>query len=322
MSAAPHGNTVSVVIPMHNGLPHIADALHSVYWQTRPAHELIVVDDGSTDGSAEWVQLHYPNVILLRQKQQGIAATRNRGIAAATGDWVAFLDHDDAWHPSKLEVQLKAASRFPNASVVYGDFERWLPDTEGDHKWPPCWASNQLELSIADASCDWAYSRFLMDCWMQTSSALISSKLLIQAGLFDTRWPSGEDWELWLRLSRLSPFVHIARALSLYRLHSNQVTKGPSSSMIDFRTKLIEHAIARWGYANPDGSGAGSKHIRKHLSFYHWEYGVSQLSAGNKNIFFAAMARAIRAYPIAYRPYLYSLAALIGWRPKWDHNQY
>jgi hypothetical protein len=157
---------------------------------------------------------------------------------------------------------------------------------------------------------------------MQTSSALISRNLLIQAGLFDTQWPTGEDWELWLRLSQLSPFVHIARPLSLYRLHSNQVTRGPSSSTIDFRTKLLEQAIARWGYTNPDGSGAGSTHVRKQLSFYHWEYGVSQLSAGNRNTFFAAMARAIRAYPIAYRPYLYSLAALIGWRAKWSSNQY
>jgi GT2 family glycosyltransferase len=320
MNAALPGNTVSVVIPMHNGLPHIADALQSVYWQTRAADEVIVVDDGSNDGSPDWIQAHYPTVKLLRQANQGIATARNRGIQASTNRWIAFLDHDDAWHPQKLQSQLEAASQFHNAGVIYGDFERWLPDSSGLHPWPNGW-DTQPSLGTTDASCDWAYSSLLMDCWMQTSAALISRELLEQAGSFDPRWPSGEDWELWLRLSQLSPFVHIPKALSLYRQHPHQLTRRPLPK-VDFRTQLIEQAIARWGYANPDGSGTAPASIRKQLSNYHWEWGVGQLSAGNKDIFMAAMARAIRLHPTSYRPYLYSLAALVGWRPNWGPKQY
>ncbi|WP_397534502.1 glycosyltransferase family 2 protein [Roseateles sp.] len=318
MNAGLPGSTVSVVIPMHNGLPHIADALQSVQWQTQAAHEVIVVDDGSTDGSAEWVQQHYPHVKLLRQQQQGIAATRNRGISAATGDWVAFLDHDDAWHPGKLQVQLQAASRHPDASVVYGDFQRWLPDAEGRHVCPHEWTPpGATDPSLAaEPVCAWSYSDFLLDCWMQTSTAMIRRNTLVQSGAFDPTWPTGEDWDLWLRLCRLTRFVHIPLAVSLYRQHPQQSTRQQLPT-VDYRTRLIEQAIRQWGYTNPDGSGAAPAIVRRKLSTYHWEFGASHLAAGHRGTFYPAMAAAISTDPTFHKPYFYGLAALMGWRPKW-----
>src|SRR3954468_10533282 len=97
----------SVVIPTYNRAAYLAEAVRSVRDQTYPAHEIIVVDDGSTDNTAQVVEILANDGIplrYLRQANQGVAAARNRGIQAAAGDWIALLDSDDTWLPRKLEA--------------------------------------------------------------------------------------------------------------------------------------------------------------------------------------------------------------------------
>ena len=103
--------TVSVVIPTYNRSALITRALDSVLAQTVKPHEILVVDDGSTDDTASLVRKHYPAVQLIRQKNTGVSAARNAGITAATGEWVALLDSDDAWLPRKLERQVHAVEQ-------------------------------------------------------------------------------------------------------------------------------------------------------------------------------------------------------------------
>jgi hypothetical protein len=165
-------------------------------------------------------------------------------------------------------------------------------------------------------TCGWSYSDFLLDSWMQTSTALIRRSTLVDSGAFDPTWPTGEDWELWLRLSQVTRFVHVPLAVSLYRQHPEQVTRQRLPT-VDYRTQLIERAIGKWGYTNPDGGGAAPAIVRRKLSTYHWEFGASHLAAGHRGSFFLAMAAAIRTDPTFHKPYLYALAALVGWRPKW-----
>jgi len=110
--------SVSVVIPVYNGVRHLGDALASVLAQTRPAQEVIVVDDGSTDGSAVLLRDRFPTVRCLRQDNAGAGAARNRGVAAATGDFLAFLDADDLWEPDKLQRQLAAFAADPGLEMV------------------------------------------------------------------------------------------------------------------------------------------------------------------------------------------------------------
>ena len=112
---------ISVVIPCYNRAGLIARAVASAVAQSHLPHEVIVVDDGSTDGSAG-VAAGLPGPVrVLRQANAGAAAARNAGIATATGDWVAFLDSDDEWHSDKLRLQLDAAARFPDAQLVFCD---------------------------------------------------------------------------------------------------------------------------------------------------------------------------------------------------------
>jgi glycosyltransferase involved in cell wall biosynthesis len=123
--AAPRAR-VSVVIPVHDGRRYIADAIESVLGQTAPAFEVIVIDDGSTDESAAVAERYAPRVSVHRQENAGIGATRNRGVALAQGDMIAFLDADDLWEPRKLELQLGAMAADPKPDIVLGHVRQFV----------------------------------------------------------------------------------------------------------------------------------------------------------------------------------------------------
>ena len=127
------GGRVSVMIGVYNGAPYLAEAIDSVLAQTRPAFELIVVDDGSEDESGEIARGYGPPVRCVRQERGGMAAARNRAVQDAAGDYFAFLDADDRFAPDKLERQVAAFAADPVLDVVYGHVSEFLsPDLDAD----------------------------------------------------------------------------------------------------------------------------------------------------------------------------------------------
>jgi glycosyltransferase involved in cell wall biosynthesis len=127
----------SIVIPLYNKAPYISGTLDSVLAQSFSDFEVIVVDDGSTDGGAELVGfIADPRVRLVRQANAGVSAARNHGIALARGEWVAFLDADDWHHPAYLATLLWAQARCPEADTVATDY---LPVPDTLAMWPPRW---------------------------------------------------------------------------------------------------------------------------------------------------------------------------------------
>jgi glycosyltransferase involved in cell wall biosynthesis len=119
------------MIGVYNGAPYLAEAIDSVLAQTRPPYELIVVDDGSTDDSGAIAESYGPPVRCIRQERGGMAASRNRAIREATGDFFAFLDADDRFPPDKLERQLAVFDADPGLEVVYGHVTEFLsPDLD------------------------------------------------------------------------------------------------------------------------------------------------------------------------------------------------
>src|SRR5689334_18705546 len=110
---------ITTVIPVYNGAGEIRRSLDSVLAQTRPVDEVIVVDDGSTDGTRE-IALGYGGVVrLVRQQNAGAAAARNHGVREAASEWVAFLDHDDEWMPEKIERQVAVLEQHPGVKLCY-----------------------------------------------------------------------------------------------------------------------------------------------------------------------------------------------------------
>jgi glycosyltransferase involved in cell wall biosynthesis len=119
------GPLVSVVIPTFNGAKHIRQTLDSVLEQSYHPLEIIVVDDGSTDATSDMVS-SYAQVTLIKQPQRGHPAARNHGIRAASGAYLSFLDHDDLWHPAKIEEQMECLREDPELDLVFGHIQNFF----------------------------------------------------------------------------------------------------------------------------------------------------------------------------------------------------
>lgn len=304
---------VTVIVPTYNSEVHLVQTLDSILAQSYQDLELIVVDDGSTDGTCAALAPYGERLRLLRQANAGVSSARNRGLAAARGEFVCFVDHDDYWFEDKLALQLAEFERDPALGVVFSAFTPWLPDGDGRYAEPSSLRDQTAGLDPHWTG--WVYHRLLIDNWVLTSSALVRRSVLDQCGGFDEALPYGEDWELWLRVSRHYRFAKLRRVTTLYRQLAGQGSR--RFRPIDYRTRLLSEAVARWGYASPDGSALPEPEFRRQLARYHLAYGLHCLQAAEASLARAAFRRAWRQQPHNLRPLLYLAAASLGWRPTW-----
>jgi GT2 family glycosyltransferase len=231
---------VSVVMPTFNRADLIVHAVQSVIDQSFADWELLIVDDGSTDATTERVEaLDDPRIVLLRQGRIGnVARLRNMGVAAARGDYIAFVDSDDLWVPSKLDLQLRALSDKPGA-WCYGDHA--LADADGVEM--PLRAGRFSPISGHIAR------RLLAQ---ETGAAMITwlvpRSLFDRVGGFDETLHLGEDLDLALRLGEAAEAVALPMILALTREHPGRKTKGAAD--VHRQTAIIfEKAAARAGDA-------------------------------------------------------------------------
>jgi glycosyltransferase involved in cell wall biosynthesis len=214
---------VSAIIPTYNRRGQIFRAIDSVLAQTVPANEILVVDDGSTDGTAEAVKQRYGSqVCLIRQANAGVSAARNRGIAESHGEWLGFLDSDDWWHPDKLRRQFATIELLGNTAGVcftdnvYGGhpemtFSRF--EEVGFRKAAPVGVLDDIAWRILDGR-----EPFF------TSSFLIRRALLTEVGGFDETLTLREDTDVAFRLSFKTSFCFVDAELT-------EIDRTPSRSL-------------------------------------------------------------------------------------------
>lgn len=206
----------TVLIPLYNKATYIGDTLRSVLAQTCADFEVLVVDDGSTDGGAAVVEsfFHDRRLSLVRQKNAGVAAARNFGISLARGEWVVFLDADDWHHPRCLESLLLAHERYPAADTLASDFVR-VPDTsgEGQPQWPVLAPDLDVEL-VTDLPVRWMAGSTLC----ASSVAVRIQRLKSMQPCFPPGESRGEDLDLWFRLAERAPIALVHAPLAAYRV--------------------------------------------------------------------------------------------------------
>ena len=206
--------TVTVVIPVYNRAHLITRALDSVINQTRPADEIILVDDGSSDGTPELVMNKYPQVSVITQTQNGVSHARNTGIRRAKGDWIAFLDSDDAWLPVKLERQLSQLSKYPEYLFVHSN-EQWIRNGK---------RINQKSRHRKYGG--FIFVKCLPLCIISPSAAVIHRSIFDDLGMFDESLPACEDYDMWLRICSRYPVLFIDEELIVkYGGHEDQLSK-------------------------------------------------------------------------------------------------
>jgi glycosyltransferase involved in cell wall biosynthesis len=283
---------VSVVIPVYNGAQYILRAIASVQAQTVRDLEIVVVDDGSHDATADLVTaVDDPRVRLIRQANAGPSAARNTGIAAATGEWVAFLDADDRWQPEKLEAQLAAAAREPRAGLVYsatrtvdaaGTVLAHMPITYTGQPLGELLMGNRLTGSA--------------------SSAMVRRAILAALGGFRVDLRSAEDWDMWLRIVAAHPIVAVPEEHVILQWRPDSHGKH-AAQMLDCSLRVLTDAF--------DGYAAHLRHLRAQaFAEVHYRAAIEFQSEGNG----PAERREIRAvlrhrptFLIAYKRLLRSL---------------
>lgn len=224
---------ISVIIPTFNRAGLLPRALASVLDQSRPADEIIVVDDGSSDQTRELIQTEFPTVSLISQNNQGVSAARNRGVEASSGSWLAFLDSDDEWLPEKLEVQMQAAASNPQFSLIHSD-EIWF--RRGVRV-------NQMKKhrkSGGDIFLD-----CLPRCVISPSAVVLRRELFDAVGQFDESLPACEDYDLWLRICHEKEVLYVDKPLlKKYGGHEDQLSSR-HWGMDRFRVKALDKLLGQ-----------------------------------------------------------------------------
>ena len=209
---------VSVVIPAFNAESVIGETLGSVRAQTFRDFEVIVVDDGSRDGTADIVRRFCekdPRFCLLEQGNRGTSAARNAGLERARGEFIAFLDHDDVWFPEKLARQVELSHADPRANFLFANFYFW----DGKQDLHPMYESNQ-PLPEGDT-----LRQLIFGCCYCPLTVMVRRETLVSAGQFDTSERFSEDWDMWLRIGERGIWARgIREPLARYRRWPGSLT--------------------------------------------------------------------------------------------------
>ncbi len=237
---------ISVVIPTFNRRDMVVESVESVLRQTCPDWELAVVDDGSTDGTADALEARFddPRVRVVRQANAGASAARNRGARETRGEFLAFLDSDDTWLPGKLERQLEALDERRESPACYTG-EIWY--RRGRRVNPR---------SIHAKHGGWIFDRCLPLCIISPSSILLRRAVFEALGGFDESLPACEDYELWLRLTARHPVHLVAEPLIVKRNgHAGQLSQ-EHWGLDRFRVRALWNVVRDPGVADANRRSA------------------------------------------------------------------
>lgn len=243
------------------------------------------------------------NVRLLQQANQGVAAARSHGVREARGEWIAFVDADDIWLPGKLRAQMDLLALEPEARMAYTAWQVW-PST-APLPTPEFLADLQAQADDTErwsGATGWIYPQLLLDCVAWTSTVLAHRSVFDEVGLFDETLRIGEDWDLWLRASRVTPILRVPRPLALYRMHPANITKGPLET--NYKDVVISRALALWGYSSPDGAAARKSEVDRGLSRSWSDFAGANLVAGDLARARYGATMALRTEPLS----------LLGWK--------
>ena len=219
---------VSVIIPVFNRSELLKRALDSVFSQSLPPRQVIVVDDGSTDDTIELLRSNYSSTVsVISQENAGVSRARNVGISASSHEWIAFLDSDDEWHSRKLEKQLDFLTQNPEYQICHSD-EIWI--RKGIRVNPKRYHAK---------SGGWIFSKCLPLCAISPSAVIVNRTVFSDVGLFDEELPVCEDYDMWLRVTSKYPVGFVDEHLVIkYGGHEDQLSRA-YPAMDRFRIRAL-----------------------------------------------------------------------------------
>ena len=222
---------ISVVIPSYNRIEFLKRSIDSVINQTKKPFEIIVVDDGSTDGTETMIKSDYDFVKFIKQKNKGVSAARNIGIKVSIGEWICFLDSDDEWKKDKLEKQINAMKSNPGYKFFHSN---------------EIWIKNGLRINQKKKHKKYGgdiFDKCLDMCRISPSSVMIDKTVFDEVGNFNENLVVCEDYELWLRICDKYRVFFIDEPLIIkYGGHQGQLSYS-IKSIENHRIKALEYLI-------------------------------------------------------------------------------
>lgn len=223
--------SISVVIPTFNRLIYLERAIKSVLNQTISVNEIIIVDDGSDDGTSEFIHSNYPNLKYIFQSNSGVSAARNTGIKAASSNWIAFLDSDDAWVTNKIQKQITELELNPEMNFCHSN---------------EIWIRNGKEIKQKNTHKKFGgfiFDKCLDKCRISPSTVICRKSLLIKLNGFDEDLAICEDYDLWLRITSDNPVIYIEKPLIIkYGGHQDQLSRN-SEGIESYHIKSLEKLL-------------------------------------------------------------------------------
>ena len=220
---------ISVIIPTYNRCDLLKRAINSVIIQTITPKEIIIVDNGSTDQTYQMVSSLFPEINYFIEKKRGVSAARNKGILESKSKWIAFLDSDDAWKPTKLEKQMEYSVFNQDKYRIIHTDETWYRNKK---------FLNQLKKHKKSGGN--IFKNSLQLCCISPSSVVLKKQIFEEYGLFDENLEVCEDYDMWIRITAKEEVGFLDSPLVLkYGGHSDQLSK-KFWGMDRFRIKSLE----------------------------------------------------------------------------------
>lgn len=302
MNPVAESATASVVIPLYNKKPFIGQAIRSALGQSTPPIEVLIVDDGSVDGGRELVEelaasAGGERIRLVAQANAGVSAARNRGIAEARGEFVAFLDADDWWAPGFLDGALAALAANPDSGAAFGAVTEH--SSRGERSLMPAY---DKPVVIADYPA-WFMRHRGHGLW--SSNTVARRSLVLRCGGFPLGLQNGEDTDTWFRLSFQAPVVYAPAALAYYRIEDEDSLSKRFKAVEPRVIQTLQEALAA-GTVPP----AARRSARRAGSYFRSAYATALAQDGRQR---EAIAQLLATRPgrACARAYLRALAALV-----------
>lgn len=300
---------VSIVVPVYNGEKYIEDCLLSILRQNYPSMQIIVVDDGSTDGTAELVLAMGSSITYVHQENSGSAVARNVGVELSKGEFVAFVDSDDLWAPNRLrqQVDFLHGQRLYHAACgrfmpVHSDFS--ISDAS-------------VQICNGDAILDnqnsgWMYLRILETSIYHIDTLMVRRNLM-KSIRFNPSYRSGQDFDFFLQLSHATPIAQLNSLYAFYRRNPQSVTHKPHSR--NYRAEIICAAIDKYGRRDQLGREVSVKHVERLLARSWFTHGYGLYRARWYRMSAKSFLQSLKYVPTKLAAYRY---LALAWLRRWQ----
>jgi glycosyltransferase involved in cell wall biosynthesis len=257
---------VSVIIPAYNSASYVAQAVDIALAQSYAPLEIIVVDDGSSDNTAEVLKPYEERIQFVQQANHGPAHARNTAIRRARGELLAFLDADDQWLPEKLALQVPHFLGNPKVGVVHSD---WVVlDMETGQRRP---STRPHHLGVGNC-----YRRLFDDIYVNTPTAVVRRECLERVGMFDEELRVYEDYDLMIRIARHYEFAYLAQPLLIYRKHPHNTTRNQLNCVVGLWktiTKMVEADPSLWHELGKDAVTRKLSQLSFGAGYFYYDQG-------------------------------------------------